>query len=345
MGSSEYIAVGCKVKALYGKRLSPEDFERLSSMRSVSEIASYLRSCPGWQSAMEKLADSDVHRGELEDALKTQVQEESSRIYSFMTSRSKRLLLFFIHRMDLNLILAALRRIQSGSDRGSEAIITDIYRKYSRINHEALDRASDFLSLLSAVQGSMFYEPLRALISSESSGMPDYTKASLALLGVYYVSMHKTVVSCTAGSEKALLLENLAGSVDLSNVVHVMRVKKYFPGSEKSVYSLLIPKFFRLKPSFFKALYESADMDSAFSLLRASPYGRLFSENHFEYIEQYQMLWNYTFDRKQLLSGTQTVFTPMAYISLKMHELHRLINIIECVRYGLPPGETPYLLI
>ncbi len=345
MGSSEYIAVGCKVKALYGRRLKPEDFERLNSMKSVPEIASYLRSCPGWQGAMENLSENEVHRGELEDALKIQVLEESARIYSFMTSSSKRLLLFFIHRMDLNRILAALRRIQSGSASVPTALATDLYRRYSRIDHEALDRASDFLSLLSAVQGSIFYEPLRALISSEASGTPDYTKASLALLGVYYVSMYKTITSCTKGGERELLLKELGGSVDLTNAVNVMRVKKYYPGSEESVYSLLIPKFFRLKPSFFKALYESADMAGAFALLGASPYGRLFSENHFEYIEQYQMLWNYTFDRKQLLSGTQTAYTPIAYISLKMYEMQRLINIIECVRYGLPPSETPYLAI
>lgn len=344
MSLSEYNAVSSKVKALYGKRLTQQDFDRLSSMKTVSDIASYLRTCPGWQKALESLPPTEVRRGILEEALTSQLQDEYSRIFKFMTMEAKHFLLIFVYRIDLLHILITLRRLQSGVSAEKPYRITEFYAKHSTVDHEALDKCEDYLGLLNAVTGSMFYEPLRGIIATDASSAPDYTRASLALQSSYYITMHRFILRNTKGDEKKTLLDEISGTVDLMNVSNVMRVKERFPGSINSVTEILIPRFFKLKPSFFRTLYDSPDIESAMAKLRNSPYARLFSDHSFEYIDQYQMYWRYSFDKKQLLSQPPSVYTPIAYISLKRYELNRLIAIIECVRYGLPADTVEKLI-
>lgn len=335
MSVSKLNAVACKVKALHGKRLRAEDYSRLSSMKSIPEVAAYLRGCPGWQKAMEQLPGGEIRRGELEEALMAQIEDEYMRLYKFTTIDARLFLMVYIYRSDYQQILYALRRIQMGGRPGRKPILPDFYLKHSSVNNDALDACTDFLGLLNAVEGSIFYEPLRALIATDGSEHPEYTRVALTLQTVYYITLLEYVNLNSTGKEKEVLLEAISGTVDLLNVVHVMRVKKYFPGSVNSVTQLLIPRFFKLKPDFFRKLFEAPDMGRAYALLRDCHYGKLFSENDFEYIEQYEVLWRYNFGRAQLNAWPPTIYTLIAYISLKMYEMNRLIYIIECVRYGL----------
>lgn len=336
MSGMKLNAVACKVKALNGKRLRAEDYSRLAAMKSVPEIAAYLRGCPGWQKAMEQLPAGEIRRGDLEDALMAQIEDEYMRLYKFMTSDARLFLMVYIYRSDYQQILFALRRIQVGGRPGRKPALPDFYLKHTTVNNDALDACTDFLGLLKAIEGSIFYEPLRALIATDGAEHPDYTRVGLTLQTVYYITMLEYVGSNTSGKEKEILLEALAGTIDLTNVVHVMRIRKFFPGSVSSVTQLLIPRFFKLSPDFFRKLYDAPDMRRADEMLRSSAYGKLFSENEFDYIEQYEALWKYNFGKAQLNAWPPTIYMLIAYISLKMYEMSRLIYIIECVRYGLP---------
>ena len=68
-----YGGIAAKVRAMYGKRLKPEDYEKISELETIPDIAVYLRGCPGWAPALEQLSMNDLHRFNLEVRLRARL--------------------------------------------------------------------------------------------------------------------------------------------------------------------------------------------------------------------------------------------------------------------------------
>ena len=69
MGASANV-VSAKVRALYGHRLMPEDYNAMLHAHSVSEVASYLKAHTGYKAALADVNESTLHRGYLETILR-----------------------------------------------------------------------------------------------------------------------------------------------------------------------------------------------------------------------------------------------------------------------------------
>ncbi len=340
--SAKYGAISTKCKAMYGRHLSSEDMKRLAAMKSVPEIAAFLRTSPGWCDAMRGISP-DVHRGALEDALTMHLRNEYIKICKFASRDGKKFLIFPVYRMDCEQILSALRRI-SASGRILEETLTipSFYRKKSRIDYDALFRCRDYTELLSVIRPSIFYEPLRNLPIFEETGIPDYTEANAVLLSAYFETMMKIAARDFKGPDSELISSFFGQETDMLNIVHTVRLKKYFPDSG-DLDKILLRPFYKLKEPFFRSLMTAPDANGACELIAKSRYGKYFSPD-MKYAEQGYLSWIYDFSRRFLSSGGSSLFTPAAYLTLKELELKNLKNIIECVRYRVPVSSAPLAL-
>ena len=64
--SVEYSAIAAKLKAMYSKFLTRDDYEQLLERKSVNDICSYLKSTPGYGEVLEQVNERDIHRGQME---------------------------------------------------------------------------------------------------------------------------------------------------------------------------------------------------------------------------------------------------------------------------------------
>lgn len=53
-------------------------------------------------------------------------------------------------------------------------------------------------------------------------------------------------------------------------------------------------------------------------------------------VEDYYRRALFHFSRRQLMAGTPSVYTAVAYLNVKEAELQALVNVIESVKYGVP---------
>ncbi len=53
--SVEYSAIAAKLKAMYSKFLTRDDYEQLLERKSVNDICSYLKSTPGYGEVLEQV--------------------------------------------------------------------------------------------------------------------------------------------------------------------------------------------------------------------------------------------------------------------------------------------------
>ena len=80
--SVEYSAIAAKLKAMYSKFLTRDDYEQLLERKSVNDICSYLKSTPGYGEVLEQVNERDIHRGQMEILLEQEMVDEYVRLYS-----------------------------------------------------------------------------------------------------------------------------------------------------------------------------------------------------------------------------------------------------------------------
>ena len=333
-----YGALTAKTKALYGKRLRTADFEHMAALGSETDVLEYLRTQPGWTRAVARLEESRgnyIGRIEIEAALRDQVRVEYLALQHYVPREDKALLSFPVLLAEQGILLNALRRLRAGAyykglpEPPSVAFPIHVDPKAAR-------SCTDYDGLIAAAEGSI-YEPILRYLRPAGGGLPDFTTAEALLRTAYFSHMYRLIHKSYAGETKKVLLHSFGEQVDLLNLIHILRLKTYFPDSDKDLYlTVLFPFNYRLRPEFIRQLCAAPDAPAVFELLRTSPYAKSFENVDVTEVEDYYRRAFYTFNRRQLTAGAPSVYTAVAYLNVKETEMRALVNVIESVKYGVP---------
>ena len=333
-----YGALTVKAKALYGKRLRTADFEHMASLKSEAEVLEYLRGQPGWSRAVARLGESSggyIGRIELEAALRDQVRGDYLSLRHFAPREDQSLLSFLVLLAEQGLILSALRRLRAGSYYKGVPDPPGVFLPV-HVDAKALANCTDYDGLLAAASGSIYEGVLRYLKPPEG-GLPDFTTAEALLRTAYFTHMYRLIHKGYAGETRKVLLHSFGEQVDLLNLIHILRLKTYFPDAGNDLYlTVLFPFNYRLRPDFLRQLCAAPDAPAVFELLRGSPYAESFEDVDVTEVEDYYRRAFYSFNRRQLVTGAPSVYTAVAYLNVKDTELRALVNVIESVKYGVP---------
>ncbi len=336
-----YGALSAKVRALYGKRLRHADFEHMASLTDARDIFDFLRTQPGWSAALAPLGVGTEYVGriELEEALRHQLRHEYEGLSHFLPKDDKALVSFPVRLNELEDIMLALRRLKAdGIKKGitPPASIPD-----AAVDRKALFFCTDYAGLVAAAKGSIYYQSLLHLRPDGSDALPDYTTAEALLHSAYFSHMYKTIHQHYAGQTQKILLRSFGEQIDLLNLIHILRLKTYFPADNR-YHSVIFPFHYRLKPDKIKALCDAPDPAGVFALLSDTPYAKAFDGIDLTVagLEDYYHRSFYTFNKRQLTTGEPSVYTAMAYLNLKELEFEALVNVIESVKYGVRYDDT-----
>ena len=136
-----------------------------------------------------------------------------------------------------------------------------------------------------------------------------------------------------------MLLRSFGEQVDLLNIIHILRLKTYFPG-DNPYYSVLLPFNYKLKPAAVRSLCAAPDAQAVFSLLKDTPYAGCFENISVDEVEDYYRRAFYLFNKKQLLTASPSIYTAVSYLNIKELEFQALVNVIESVKYGVPYDDS-----
>jgi len=330
-----YGALTTKAKALYGKRLRLADFEHMSALKTVSDLLEYLRTQPGWSKAVSSLSGGYIGRVELEAALRDQIRAEYASLLHFAPREDRALLSFPARLTEQNLLLTALRRLRSGGYYKGSPLPSSV-SLHLQVDEKALAGCRDYEGLVAAAAGSI-YESILRYLTPNDGGLPDFTTAEALLRATYFAHMYRLVHKNYSGETKQVLLRSLGEQVDLLNVIHILRLKSYFPDADNDLYlTVLFPFNYRLRPAFLQQLCAAPDAQAAFALLKDSPYADCFTDVAVAEVEDYYRRAFYSFNRRQLSAASPSIYTAVAYLNVKDSEMRCLINVVESVKYGVP---------
>ena len=129
----------------------------------------------------------------------------------------------------------------------------------------------------------------------------DRELAEAALRTAYFSHLYRIVHCQYTGRTQKVLLRALGEQIDLLNIIHVLRLKTYFPQTEPETYlRVLFPFHYRLNPDFTRALCAAPGVDDVFALLRDSPYRDCFDGVAVGAVEEYYQRAICRFNKRQL---------------------------------------------
>lgn len=343
-GTSDSIALATKIHAMFGKRITVENYRELLRKQSVGEIAVYLKQQTNYGDLLHDVNESSVHRGQLENVLRRAIYEDYKRMLVYISPNNRKFYRFFLVRMEINEILSYLRFLNAGRETDYLFSLPSYFAEHSNFDLYGLAKIRSFDELLRLLANTPYADILKNYDPTGGDAR-DSVQIDNAFEQYYYKYLNHAIENHFAGQDKDKLKRAVGVEIDLQNITTIIRLKKYFNAPAEYIRSLLIPHTVRIKADALNKMVEAPDADAALTVLADTGYAVFFTPGSFEYVEEGSNRSIYDYNKKLLATSTSSAVAMLAYLNLKQLELQNVITIIESVRYGLHPADTEKLLV
>lgn len=342
-----YYATVAKIRAMYGKRVTPEDYAELITKRSVSDIADYLKKNTHYSEILAPVDVNNIHRGFLEGLLQRYNYEMYRKIIDFERIGRQEFYNFKIIYSEIEVILSCIRSINAGSD-GQIDTIPIYLNGMTTFDLIEIAKVRSFDELLSFLKRTRYYNLLKD-IKPDENGKIDFGKCEYRLRCDYYEMLAEA--SKHYRSKEAEKLELMIQTdIDLVNIINAYRMKEFFGCNEEEISEIIFPFEGRISAAKQQELYSAENGEEFFRRFSKTYYGRIIEENGLDSknaddleLSANRLRFKYA---KAALRDSQTASVSVyAYMYLMGVELRNLMSIIEGVRYGVPAKQIESLII
>ncbi len=343
MNSYSSNAITAKARAIYGKRLTSADYHELLRQRTVSDVASYLKTSTSYSKYLSGISEMQIHRGQLELLLNRSRLEKFVSLCHYDFSKSRSFYHYAIMDMEISMILRAIVHLNSDSPQNIITGLPLYMQDYISYDFMALSNIRNFDDLLKVLEGTPYAAVLK--VFREENGQIRLTDCELALKTYYYKRTLSIIDRNYKGALRKELRETILMEIDLTNLALIYRLNILFRRSPEQIRAQLLPFSFRLTPRAVENLL-AVQTDAEFvSALRLSAYHPKEKDAEFHYIEDYTKRLKHLITRKEIRFSSSAPIAFYALITLLRIETENITLIIEGIRYGHPLSEIEKLLI
>lgn len=331
-----------KIRAMYGKRLTEEDYSELLRKRSVAEIAAYLKNQTAYSQTLSSINENSIHRGFLELMLGRYQFDMFERLNNYDPSQSG----FLNHLMlksEVNEILRCIMYIQSEDPEGFIADIPAFINKHASFDIMSLASCRSFDDLLNVLGKTDYRRILTPLLKAGST--VDMILCETELYNYIYSKTVNNIKSVYRGKTRRDLLELITTEIELKNIGTLFRAKVYFEMPADESLKLTYPFWIHLHSDDIEKLSETKNEDTFLHLLFASPYSKKLSPDEFINIDNYLDKIKFVYNRRVIRFSSNAPVALYAFAALCAIENYNITNIIEGVRYSIAADDIKKLLI
>lgn len=328
-----YSGMSTKIKALKGNLISPEMYEEISALSSVSEFVSYLKERTTYRTEFDHSDAGVLHRGEVERLLATGVYDDFKKIYRFAGQSQRRYLNLYFKNFEIDILKKCLRNVLIPDNDGIFLpVADDFFATHSKLDVKRLITASSINELVELTKGTEYYAVLNTNKEYHVNELFDY-ELSLALY--YYRFIWKSLTKKSSGLDAEILTQNYGIRMDLLNLSWIHRGKFYFNLNKAQLLSIVIPCNYRLKSDEITNLLNASSPDEFNQLLRNTYYGRRYGIADAQSLNDAYNFLTEEISKKSSRNFPYSIAAAYSYLIQKEYECDRLTRALECIRYGL----------
>ncbi|MCI2046280.1 MAG: V-type ATPase subunit [Faecalibacterium sp.] len=335
-------AVLAKARSLYGRRLTPADYQALAACRTMPELADALKNRPLYAAALANVSPATARRANLELDLRESIFHRYASLCRYEMSAGETVYQYFILCCDLDEITTWLRYLDSGCPGDYLFVLPDFLEKHTQLDLYQLAKARSIDDLLRVLHGTPYGAALAPL--SALSGRPGTVGVLAQAAPMLAALRHKALVALapqaklSAGGTQPGIREYIEWECDAEMIPYAARMKRLnlAPAAMRAQLALDCTALTHLQ---WDALLSAKDSAAFRAALDKTCYGRgLAAESQPHLQERFEAL-RFRWCRKWLRFSTDPVLVMLCYIFLAKNEVSNLNHIIEGVHYGLPAAE------
>lgn len=335
--------ITAKARAMYGKRLTPEDYRELLRQRTIADVASYLKNNTSYSAYLSFIDESQVHRGQLENLLERSQLDKFTRLANYDFSRRHSFYHYAAANIEVSLIIDAI--ILLNAHRSEELILSvpSFIQKLLCFDLMQLSAVTSFASLLELLRGTPYYDVLSCFHAE--NGKVDLSSCEQALKAQYYKSVLTAIDQNYRKKVREELRSIVLMEIDLSNLSILYRLKTYFHQTPEQIKTALIPFHGKLTPKIVDTLLSAGQEKDFLARMKSSGYSGWKENAEFTYIEDYTRRLMYLLNRRSVRFSTNAPIAFYAFNTLTQIEINNIKTIIEGIRYQVSSSEIERLLI
>lgn len=334
--SKNYV-VGTKLCAMGARLLKKRDYHELIGMKSVPEVAAYLKSLDNFKEILAQMDINQVHREELEARMLFALIGDYVKLMHYYKRKNKEIFSYFVRRYEIEQLKTLLRLLGSHTD--FELYIEGYPLPYS-FDFQKVASAKDLKEFIEALQGSPYHRVLKQfVVNTEYLNEFDIE----IRLDRYYIDY--VLEKIKGKREHKQMLETFGREMDMMNLLWIYRCKKYYSISKDVIYSFIIPNYYKIDSGIIARMVEAESVDEVLNIARSTEYREIFQNQDSKFIElTYQRYMQRIFEQT-FRDNKYEAIGVTSYMHLKETEIKDITAIIEGIRYGLPAEEIKKYLV
>lgn len=336
-------AVLSKARAMYGKRLTEKDYTDLLLCKSVSEVASYIKTKTHYSSLLTDINETTIHRGQLETIIRKKSFMDLSALCRYEITVGDDFANYILYRTEIEQIMRYTTLM--GAGRSDEYLyeIPDYLEHHTKVNFSLLRRASSFEDILNALEKTK-YKKIVEPFKPQNNKPINYAAMENALYASMYSEIFNIINSKTKGTEKKQLSEFFNFLVDYSNFIKIYRLKCINNCSYKDIKDYILP-FGSLSNKHLENLCNTESANMCLAYIRKTYLGKSLSKIEYNNLSDSDKKLRYIYCSKNMKFSIYPTVVMLSYIMLLDIEISNIIIITEGVRYQLPSDKIAEMLI
>ena len=336
-------ALAAKIHAMSGSALKSKDYDALMQLRSVPAVAAYLAENTRYKSVLEKTPVSVLHRGQLEQLLKSQTLNDIVALLHYADASGTFLLKVLEIQDGIEKLKVFLRLMHINKCSQIAEYTFDIPFGNEIIKAEDLAGITSFSGLLDFLKPTPYYQALKSF-----SGDPvrqDLFYLEVAL-DTYWAKVISQYTKKYLSPDEAKISNKTYGTeIDLDNLAFLLRCTERFKMSSDEIYACIVPSYYRLKQSTVTKIVNCDSPKDAYRIISSeTPYGDAFSPSD-RFLEKRKNDYMAKLHKRVLSVYPYSSQAAISYIHLRRIEINNIVSVIEGIRYGLEPKQIKEYLI
>ena len=328
---------------MYGNCLKEQNFKDLLNCHSVSEVAGYLKNRTAYAVALKDINESTIHRGYLELLLKRKIFNDYASLSRYDLTVGSQLSGYLIQQGEIEEIISCLRLMNAGRPEEFLFNLPLFFADHSHLDFVKMSHAETFGGLLDALSG----KPYRKILEMYPPGADGRVRLTEIENALYTRLVHTlfAVIDRTKGDLHRQMVDLCGAQIDAQNVTRILRLKRFFHASADDIRSQLLPYGGSLSPKIMERMIEADTPQEVRDLFFSTAIGRQVPENKRHFTYDLYLRAPYYNARRHIHYSIHPMVVMASYIILTQAEVDDMINVIEGIRYGVPPEEIKPMLL
>lgn len=334
-----------KARGMYAKRISNAQYEELMRKRTVPEVAALLKKHPYFKNSLATLSTREPHRAQVEELLTIDIFNKFEELvrYDFNDHSFAQ---YFLVECAVRELMSVIHRLSIGQTGAYMSRLPHDWSSRMELDLSQIANVRTFAQLVESMRFTRYYKVLRKCYELDPN-LQNYPLVEAELLRFSYAYTFELAHQCFSGQELASVENLFKYDAEIYNINVIMRIKTYFNKAfpPDAIRKLLMPYTYRMPKRVLNTMIDAKTPLEVAAILSTVKQGKrskgISSPEEIDAIAG-RALNEYA--RQLLHLTTSPSATLAAFMTLAKQERENVVNVVEGVRYGLPPEQIRKLL-